>query len=84
MSIDLKLPWSSPPEKNKKSKSISSKDELPALDSNASRPVLNFNGQRYEMNGLSDDIRGLVDRIRIADIQISKYEDTRKLLAIGR
>ena len=84
MCIDLKFPWSSPREKNKITKSISAKDELQPEDSNVSKPVLNFNGQRYEMNGLSDDIRGLVDRIRIADTQISKYEDTRKLLSIGR
>ena len=68
----------------KKTKSINAQDVLPALESNVSKPVLNFNGQRYDMNRLSDDIRGLVDRIRIADRQISKYEDTRKLLAIGR
>lgn len=47
-------------------------------------PVLTFEGKRYDLNSLPDDIKELVRGMQVADAQLRLYEDTLKVLAIGR
>jgi len=47
-------------------------------------PVLTFEGRRYDLNSLPDDIKELVRGMQVADAQLRMHEDTLKVLAIGR
>lgn len=47
-------------------------------------PVLTFEGKRYDLNALPDDIKELVRGMQVADAQLRMHEDTLKVLAIGR
>ena len=47
-------------------------------------PVLTFEGKRYDLNTLPDDIKELVRGMQVADAQLRLHEDTLKVLAIGR
>ncbi|MFM7086871.1 MAG: DUF6447 family protein [Cyanobium sp.] len=47
-------------------------------------PVLTFEGKRYDLNSLPDDIKELVRGMQVADAQLRLHEDTLKILAIGR
>jgi hypothetical protein len=56
------------------------------LDPNAQQqpPVLTFEGQRYDLNSLPDDVKELVRGMQVADAQLRMHEDTLKVLAVGR
>ena len=47
-------------------------------------PVLTFEGKKYDVNQLSDDTKELIKGLQIAETQLKMYEDTLKLLSIGR
>ena len=47
-------------------------------------PVLTFEGKKYYINELSDDIKESVKGLQIAETQLKMYEDTLKLLSISR
>jgi Family of unknown function (DUF6447) len=47
-------------------------------------PVLTFEGKRYSLNGLPEEIQELVRGMQVADAQLRFHEDTLKVLAIGR
>ncbi len=47
-------------------------------------PVLTFEGKRYDLNGLPDDVKELVRGMQVADAQLRIHEDTLKVLAVGR
>jgi hypothetical protein len=47
-------------------------------------PVLTFEGQRYDLNNLPDDIKELIRGMQVADAQLRMHEDTLKVLAVGR
>tara|TARA_Y100001968_G_scaffold333524_1_gene396910 strand:+ start:14178 stop:14408 length:231 start_codon:yes stop_codon:yes gene_type:complete len=47
-------------------------------------PILTFEGNRYELNTLPDDLKDLVRGMQVADAQLKMHEDTLKVLAIGR
>lgn len=47
-------------------------------------PVLTFEGQRYDLNSLPDDLKELVRGMQVADAQLRMHEDTLKVLAVGR
>ncbi len=46
--------------------------------------MLTFEGKRYELNTLPDDVKELVRGMQVADAQLRLYEDTLKVLAVGR
>ena len=54
------------------------------MDSNKNRPVLNIDDAEYYIDSLPDEGKGLVNGLRTADIQIKMYEDTLKLINIGK
>lgn len=47
-------------------------------------PVLTFEGKRYDLNALPDDVKELVRGMQVADAQLRMHEDTLKVLAVGR
>ena len=57
-------------------------DETTQQDNQA--PVLTFEGKRYDLNGLPDDLKELVRGMQVADAQLRMHEDTLKVLAVGR
>ena len=53
-----------------------------AIDS--SNPVLTFEGKKYLINELSNDIKESVKGLQIAETQLKMHEDTLKLISISR
>ena len=47
-------------------------------------PVLTFEGKKYLINELSDDIKESLKGLQIAETQLKMHEDTLKLLSISR
>lgn len=47
-------------------------------------PALSFEGKRYDINSLPDDIKQVVIGMQVADAQIKMHQDTVKLLSISR
>jgi len=48
------------------------------------KPVLTFEGKKYLINELSDDIKESIKGLQIAETQLKMYQDTIKLLSISR
>ena len=46
--------------------------------------MLTFEGLRYDLNGLPDDVKELVRGMQVADAQLRMHEDTLKVMAVGR
>jgi hypothetical protein len=47
-------------------------------------PVLTFEGKRYDLNALPNEVKELVKGMQVADAQLRMHEDTLKVLAVGR
>ena len=47
-------------------------------------PVLTFDGKKYFINELSNDIKESIKGLQIAETQLKMHEDTLKLLSISR
>ena len=47
-------------------------------------PVLTFDGKKYFINELSNEIKESIKGLQIAETQLKMYEDTLKLLSISR
>ena len=54
------------------------------MDSNNNRPILNIDNNEYYIDLLPDEGKGLVNGLRTADFQIKMYENTVKIINIGR
>ena len=50
----------------------------------SNEPILTFEGKRYEIKNLPDEVKELVRGMQVADTQLRMHEDTLKVLAIGR
>ena len=50
----------------------------------SSNPVLTFEGKKYMINELSNDIKESIKGLQIAETQLKMHEDTLKLLSISR
>ena len=50
----------------------------------SANPVLTFEGKKYLINELSEDIKESIKGLQIAETQLRMHEDTIKLLSIGR
>ena len=46
--------------------------------------VITFEGKKYLINELSNDIKESIKGLQIAETQLKMYEDTLKLLSISR
>ncbi len=47
-------------------------------------PVLTFEGKKYFINELSNDIKESIKDLQIAETQLKMHQDTFKLLSISR
>ena len=47
-------------------------------------PILTFEGKRYNVNDLTSEVKKIIKELQIAETQLKMYEDTFKLLSIGR
>ena len=47
-------------------------------------PVLTFEGKKYFINELSDEIKESIKVLRIAETQLKMHQDTLNLLSISR
>ena len=47
-------------------------------------PVLTFDGKKYMINELSNEIKESIKGLQIAETQLKMHEDTLKLLSISR
>ena len=47
-------------------------------------PVLTFEGKKYPINELSQEIKESIKGLQIAETQLKMYQDTLKLLSISR
>ena len=47
-------------------------------------PVLTFEGKKYFINELSNEIKESIKQLQIAETQLKMYQDTLKLLSISR
>jgi hypothetical protein len=54
------------------------------VDSANQPPILTFEGKRYDLNTLPDELKELVRGMQVADAQLRMHEDTLKVLAVGR
>ncbi|QBE68779.1 hypothetical protein SynWH8101_1192 [Synechococcus sp. WH 8101] len=55
-----------------------------APENSEQNPVLTFEGKRYDLNALPDELKELVRGMQVADAQLRMHEDTLKVLAVGR
>ena len=53
-------------------------------NNNNTSPVLTFEGKKYDVNNLSNETKEIIKGLQIAETQLKMYEDTLKLLSIGR
>ena len=51
---------------------------------NSGNPVLTFEGKKYFINELSNEIKESIKALQIAETQLKMHEDTLKLLSISR
>ena len=54
------------------------------MDLNNKKAVLTFDGKKYIMENLSDEIKKIIKSLQIADAQLKMHEDTLKLLSLGK
>ena len=53
-------------------------------DTNSRKAVLTFDGKKYTIDELSDEIKEIIKNLQIADAQVKMQEDTLKLISLGR
>ena len=51
---------------------------------NSGNPVLTFEGKKYFINELSEEIKESIKVLRIAETQLKMHQDTLNLLSISR
>ena len=54
------------------------------MDSNKNRPILNIDNSEYYIDSMPEEGKALVNGLRTADLQIKMYEDTLKMINIGK
>ena len=50
----------------------------------SANPVITFEGKKYLINELSNDIKESIKGLQMAETQLKMYEDTLKLISISR
>ncbi len=53
-------------------------------NNNDREPILTFEGKKYQINILPDETKELLKGLQAADNQLRLYEETLKVLAVGR
>ena len=63
---------------------IDLKESDSANPENNKLPILSFDGKKYDINSLPDEIKDLLKGLQIADTQIRMHRDTLRILDLGR
>ena len=61
-----------------------SKESDSANPENKKLPILDFDGKKYDINLLPDEVKDLLKGLQVADTQIRMHKDTLRLLDLGR
>ena len=61
-----------------------SKESDSADPENKKFPTLDFDGKKYDINSLPDEVKDLLKGLQVADTQIRMHKDTLRLLDLGR
>ena len=61
-----------------------SKESDSANPENKKLPTLDFDGKRYDINSLPEEVKDLLKGLQVADTQIRMHKDTLRLLDLGR
>ena len=61
-----------------------SKESNSANPENKKISTLDFNGKKYDINLLTDEVKDLLKGLQVADTQIRMHKDTLRLLDLGR
>ena len=61
-----------------------SKESDSANPANKKLPTLDFDGKKYDINLLPDEVKDLLKGLQVADTQIRMHKDTLRLLDLGR
>ena len=61
-----------------------SKESDSTNQENKKLPTLDFDGKKYDINSLPDEVKDLLKGLQIADTQIRMHKDTLRLLDLGR
>lgn len=77
----MKLPWNSSKD-SEKSEKPNYIEKMP--EDQKQEPILNFDGKRYDLNSLPEEIKDILGKMRVADQQVKMHEDTVRVLALGR
>tara|TARA_E500000081_G_scaffold103172_1_gene104433 strand:- start:341 stop:592 length:252 start_codon:yes stop_codon:yes gene_type:complete len=51
---------------------------------NKKLPTLDFDGKKYDINSLPEDVKELIKGLQVADTQIRMHKDTLRLLDLGK
>ena len=63
---------------------IDSKESDSVNPANKKLPTLDFEGKKYDINSLPDEVKDLLKALQIADTQIRMHKDTLRLLDLGK
>ena len=63
---------------------FSSKESDSANPENKNIPTLDFDGKKYDINLLPDEVKDLLKGLQVADTQIRMHKDTLRLLDLGK
>ena len=61
-----------------------SKESTNENQENKKTPILDFDGKKYDINALPDEVKEILKGLQVADTQIRMHKDTLKLLDIGK
>ena len=78
----MKLPWSS--SKNQSEEEQTTQTTQTMTESKSADPVLSFEGKKYDLKTLPDELKELIRRLQVAEQQLRMHDDTLKVLAVGR
>ena len=78
----MKLPWSSSQNQSEEEQSTQTTQTM--TESKSSDPVLSFEGKKYDIKSLPDELKELLRRLQVAEQQLRMHDDTLKVLAVGR
>ena len=78
----MKLPWSSSQNQSKEEQTTQTTQTM--TESKSADPVLSFEGKKYDLKSLPDELKELIRRLQVAEQQLRLHDDTLKVLAVGR
>ena len=78
----MKLPWSSSQNQSEEEQPTQTTQTM--TESKSADPVLSFEGKKYDLKSLPDELKELLRRLQVAEQQLRMHDDTLKVLAVGR